>query len=482
MSHQTVNEAGKATEVALVKFHDGPILIPNGMEIPVAIGVLEARQKWLEETVAIQETFDVFPFDGANAINEVLAAKYGWANSVPTPGFWSDTPPTMLQIEVGYGQKKSVPWGSFRLPNVAGMIQTDVDRGGDRFRFRLTAEVLRKDEATIRDVFKAVREYLKTHSIYRGKAIKIRFLNDAGKPLSMPKPEFMDTSRISRDMIVYSDHIHDSIETNLFTPIERVDDIMRNGLPVKRAVLLGGTYGTGKTLAATVASRLAVDNGLTYLYVPRADELKLAIEFLKQYQNPASVLFCEDIDRVLAGERTMSMDDILNIVDGIDTKTTHMIAVFTTNDLEAINPAMIRPGRLDSVIEVTPPDAKAVEKLIRVYAGNALPADSDIAMAGKALEGQIPAVIAEVVQRAKLAMLRRVPKGQLITGLSEDAIVESAITMKGQTDLLERLTLAAAKAEPTLGDKMADLVEDVIRDNLAPQLLATAIIDEVNSQ
>ena len=480
-NHNTVNEAGKTTEVALVKFHDGPILLPNGMEIPVAIDVLRQRQEWLEETVNIVETFDVFPFDGANAINEVLATKYGWANSVPTPGFFGSTPPTMLQINVAYGQKKSVPWGSFALPGVKGLMQTNVDRTGDRFRFMLAAEVLRKDEATVRDVFKGVREYLKEHSIYRGKAIKIRFLNDAGKPLKMPEPEFLDTRRISRDMIVYSDHIHDAIETNLFCPIERVPDIMANGLPVKRAVLLGGTYGTGKTLAATVASRLAVDNGLTYLYIPRADELKLGIEFLKQYQNPASVLFCEDIDRVLAGERTMTMDDILNIVDGIDTKSTHMIAVFTTNDLEAINPAMIRPGRLDSVIEVTPPDAKAVQKLIRIYAGNALEAGADITVAGEALAGQIPAVIAEVVRRAKMSMLRRIPKGKLITGLSEDAIIESALTMKGQTDLLERLTEASKRAEPTLGDKLAEIVEDSLRENLNPGVLAERIIEEATS-
>lgn len=58
-----------------------------------------------------------------------------------------------------------------------------------------------------------------------------------------------------------------------------------------------GTYGTGKTMAATVASRLAVDAGITYVYVPRADELSDAIEFAKQYQSPACVIFCaEDIE------------------------------------------------------------------------------------------------------------------------------------------------------------------------------------------
>src|SRR5690606_20126549 len=132
----------------------------------------------------------------------------------------------------------------------------------------------------------------------------------------------------------------------------------------------------------------AVQNGITYLYVPRADELKDAIEFAKLYQNPASVVFCEDIDRVTKGERSVAMDDILNIIDGIDTKTANIMVVLTTNHMDNINPAMLRPGRLDAVIPVTPPDAKAVERLIRVYAKGAVRADEDLAHVGATLAGR----------------------------------------------------------------------------------------------
>ena len=470
---QTLDQAGPDAHVALVKYHDGPILLPNGMEIPAAIGVLKARQEYLEQTVDISEVFNVFPFDGANAISEVLRQKYGWANSVPTPGFFGDTPPQMLMISVGFGEKKQVPWGAFSLPGVRGLMSTGIETVNGRYNFKLEAQVLRKDESTIRSIFDDVRAFLKTGSIYRGKAIKIRFLDERGKALKMPDPQFLDVSKVSRDMLIYSDHIHASIETNLFTPIERVDDCLANNLPVKRSVLLGGTYGTGKTLAATVASRIAVDNGITYLYVPRADELKQAIEFAKQYQSPACVLFCEDIDRVVNGERTVQMDDILNIVDGIDTKHNHLITVLTTNDLEAINPAMMRPGRLDSVIEVTPPDAKAVTRLIRHYAGDALPSDADIQLAGEALNGQIPAVVAEVVKRAKLVQLKLSPKGTLVRNLTEDSIIEASISMKGQLDLLARLIAADAEVPPTLGDLMEDTVEAVLRRSVQGSLLNT---------
>ena len=151
---------------------------------------------------------------------------------------------------------------------------------------------------------------------------------------------------------------------------------------MKRGVLLGGKYGTGKTLAATVAARLAQDNGITYVYTPRADELGDAIAFAKQYQSPACVVFCEDIDRQVTGQRTVAMDDILNILDGVDTKTDNIITVLTTNHLDNVNQAMLRPGRLDAIINVETPDAYTAERLVRHYGGEAINAAEDLTEVG----------------------------------------------------------------------------------------------------
>jgi transitional endoplasmic reticulum ATPase len=466
----SLNETGPVASVAEVKYHDGPLLLPNGMSITEARALLRRRQEYLEEEVTVASNYDAFPWDGANALEQVLIKKFGWAPATATPGFFGPTPPKMITIEVGPGKVKQVPWGSFSLPGVEGLLNTGVAQKAGRFLFALNATVKRKDEATIKDIYTMVREYLKDGSIYRGQAIKIRFLDDDGKPLAMPDPTFMDTSHIQREMLIYSKHIEDAVETNLFTPISRVQDTLDNGLPVKRAVLLGGTYGTGKTLAATVASKIAVDNGITYVYVPRADELPQAIEFAKLYQSPACVLFCEDVDRVTSGERNVKMDDLLNIVDGIDTKNHHLITVFTTNDLDSINPAMIRPGRLDCVIEVMAPDAEAVQRLLRAYGGKSIAEGTDLTMAGKALEGSIPAVIAEVLKRAKLSQLKFTPKGQKIGELEEDAIIEAAVTMKGQLDLLDRLIdKNAIKPIPTLDLALSTMVSNAI-DPLAKKI------------
>jgi transitional endoplasmic reticulum ATPase len=149
------------------------------------------------------------------------------------------------------------------------------------------------------------------------------------------------------------------------------------------------------------------------------------------------------------------MDDILNIIDGIDTKNANIITVLTTNDVDALNPAMLRPGRLDAVIEVLPPDAEAVERLLRAYGGSTIPATADVAAVAEALAGKIPAVIAEVVHRAKLAQLRRQPIGERVTRISNEALLEAADTMQRQLSLLYK---TPAVVEPTLDNALLDIV------------------------
>lgn len=450
---RNLSDEDKRVQVAEVVHHEGQLAIPNGMSVRQAIDLLERREHYLEEEVQVSRTFNVFPWDGANALNIALKDQFGWAAAEATPGFFGKTPPKMITIEVGFGMTRTIPWGRFSLPGITGFLQTGADRKDGRIVFVCHAIVKRQDEKTVEALYDRIGAYLNENSIYAGQAIKIRFRDDNGDLLDMPEPKFMDTSFISRDMLVYSKDVTEAIETNLFAPIERIKDCVANGIPVKRGVLLGGPYGTGKTMAATVASKLAVDNGVTYLYIPHADELNDAIEFAKQYERNACVIFCEDIDRAINGERSVAMDDILNILDGIDTKNAQIITVLTTNHLENINPAMLRPGRLDAIINVNAPDAEAVQRLIRLYGKGTIAESTDLTEAGEILDGAIPAVIAEVVKRAKLAQLRRQEPGTQVEAITAEAVVDAAKSMQSQIDLLNEQS-KKKHVEPTFKDVM----------------------------
>src|ERR1700675_2008661 len=215
---KNLNDAGEKAHVAEIVYHGEKMILPEGLAITDAIDLLKRRQDFLEKQVQLMETFDVFPWDGANAIDEVLTKKFGWSAATATPGFFAPTPPKLITIDVDYNKTKQVPWGSFSLPGVDGLLQTSVDRKEGRLVFQLVASVKRKDEATIQKIFAEVRDYLKTNSIYKGKAIKMRFLDDDGDPLQMPEPKFMDTSAISEDMVIYPQAVQDAIAINLFTP------------------------------------------------------------------------------------------------------------------------------------------------------------------------------------------------------------------------------------------------------------------------
>jgi SpoVK/Ycf46/Vps4 family AAA+-type ATPase len=97
---------------------------------------------------------------------------------------------------------------------------------------------------------------------------------------------------------------------------------------------------------------------------------------------------------------------------------------------------MLRPGRLDTVVSVRAPDKEAAIRLVRMYAGKLLdPAfeleDSGV---GDVLAGEIPAIIREVVERSKLAALRR-DNGNLL--LTPGDIEITAKGMKAHMNLLK---------------------------------------------
>lgn len=465
-----LDDAVKRMTVADVKFSGEALVLPERMGIDAAIDLLKRRKEYEALEVIVQDEFDTFPWDGAVALQRVLKRRFGWAEAVATPSFFGDSPPAMLPVEVGPGNVIHVPWGRFTLPTIAsGFIETGTKQNKKgRTVLALAGKVKRMHEQYVRDLFDELRREIKEHSIYRGKAVKVQFTDNDGDALSMPIVSFMDTSGIGEHQLVFSRDLQAAVETNLFTPIRRAVDCIANGIPLKRGVLLGGAYGCGKTLAAVVASRIAVDNGITFVYVEKAADLGLAVEFAKQYQSPAAAVFCEDIDRSMSGDRSEDMDTILNIIDGIESKKNNVIVVLTTNALDSINAAMIRPGRLDAVIDITPPNAEAVQRLLRLYGGNAIAPEADLAAVGFELSGNIPAVIAEVVKRAKLSQLSLQARGTVVSELSPAALLEAARTMTRQIALLNK---PAAPPAPALESSLAAVLHKTLNNGAKDGLL-----------
>lgn len=438
------------------------ITLPQGMNADDAIVWLMRKDHEENRVVTIKEYVEAYPLDGAYALAKAMADIYGWTNLVPTPGFFGPNPPEMVGVQISPDPNDvvQVPWGRMEVPGVSGFIQCGMHLKDDRPVFLITGQVKRKHEKEISKLAQRCREIVREESIYRGQAVRVHFPDPNNSSPDDFNPRFIDLSGVKPEELVFEQDTMDLIRTNLFTPIERTQLCRDHGIPLKRGVLLAGPYGVGKTLTAHVAAKKCYENGWTFIYLDHVEDLQAAIYFAQQY-SPAMV-FAEDIDRLIASERDDKVNAILNVIDGVDTKHAEVLITLTTNHVEKINQALLRPGRLDAVVSVRPPDAEAAQRLVRQYGRGLVSEDEDLTVAGEKLDGKIPAVIREVVERAKLAAIDRTEPGQPLKVSGRDLVIAA-------DSMLAHLDLLAPKPEDTRSDieKGADILGTKMLEGLS---------------
>lgn len=459
MSGQTIDQMGQAKkqirDVIEVRRHGNAIIIPETLTLERVDQVIHARLDYENQIFTPVAEIDApFVYEAAYALNAVLTEKFGWANGIPTPGFFGPKPPQMLSVPIDVGKNVQVPWGRFALPNIGpeGWIQSGTTQKDDgRVVFQLVGNVKRVYEPVINELIEDVKKHIRERSIYRNRAFRVKLFDAYGNRLPMPEPEFIELDPNVNRELVLPERTAISVETNIFTPIRQTARVVKHGIPLKRGVLLAGQFGTGKTMIATATANLALHHGWTYVECVSIDELPEVVRLARQYGDGEHgvVLFCEDIDRLMRGdERTVEIDQVLNVIDGVESKGTALMIVLTTNELEKITTAMLRPGRLDAIIHIPAPDAAAAVKLARQY-GRGLIAESDpLTESGKSLDGKIPAIIREVVERSKLRAIS-------ITAEDSDLVVTDEALAFAAQEMDEHVRLLMPKPE----DKRSETVK-----------------------
>jgi len=390
------------------------MILPEGMTHDEAIQIIERRKAEDETEVNVSETVRCFPLDGAVAFAKVLKRRFGWTNLVPqNMGFWGVRRPTLVGVEIGFNETVQIPWGSCSVPKIEGTLQTGYDVIDDLPVFTIGGTVRRKHEHLVSEIAREVRETVRKDSIYRGKAIKVNLRDSDGDRITDFGPDFaprfLDLDSIKVDEIIYSTETSKMLQVNVFNPVQHTAKCRHNGIPLKRGILLEGQFGTGKTLTADLLAKLCTANGWTFIYLEDSRDLDVALGFAELYA--PCVVFAEDIDKATKGDRTANMDKLFNKMDGLEGKSREVMVVLTTNVISHIHPGFLRPGRIDTVVEVTPPDTAAIAKLVKLYGrdvdGTSLvsASESEIEQALKRIEGVNAAFIREVVERAKLAAL-----------------------------------------------------------------------------
>jgi transitional endoplasmic reticulum ATPase len=428
---------------------------PAPMSLEAAIEALERKREERDTRFDLVEQVPGFPFDAMVALVKAMKEKYGWASVVPAKSFF-DVMPDMHTVRVGPKPKDTiqVPMGRFKIPGVEEQLFVHIaadHSGGTKLRpvLCIHSNVKLAEKQLIMDLVALTKEIMARESIYKGRPLRLKVQADGEINFGL-EPDFIDVSRINKDELVLSQPVMEQVEVSLLTPIKHTAACMEHKIPLKRGILLAGQYGTGKTLTSSVVARVCEEQGWTFIALDDAKGLKGALEFAKQYE-PA-VVFAEDIDRV-SGVRTDKVNDLLNMVDGILTKESKVITVLTTNHVDKINQAMLRPGRLDAVIMVTPPDSEAVQRLLRMYGRGLIAMNEPLERIGKEAAGRIPAILREIVERSKLSMVAN-GRHQVI----EDDLLSAYRGMKGHLELLEAPADKPKTAQERMGDALAEIV------------------------
>lgn len=434
MNEQELNE--KSRDLTIDR-QGTRLVVPEGVGLDVAIHALKLRQREEEQPVSINHMLPIEVAEGMVGFLRVLEREFGFVANTGTRTIFGPRPPAYLGIETQPGHRESIPVGRLQIPGIEGWLTPTYGIQGNRVVFRVEGECKGKDRYRVDQIIAMVEEECRKNSIYRGHAIMTSFpeVDETGS-LEDNFPVFAKLNPVRPEEVIFSQVTEDQITIALYTPIRRTEACRKNKIPLKRGILLEGPYGTGKTLTAGATATLCAENGWTFIYLKDVTRLAYAYAFAAQYQ-PA-VIFSEDIDQVLtsADYRDEKINDILNSMDGINSNGLEIITVLTTNHLEKITKAMLRPGRLDTVVNVRAPDRGAAIRLVRMYAGELLDKNSNLESSevGDLLSGVIPALIREIVERSKLAAIRREGDDLVIT---PGDIEVTARSMRAHMTLLE---------------------------------------------
>jgi cell division protease FtsH len=223
----------------------------------------------------------------------------------------------------------------------------------------------------------------------------------------------------------------------------------RLGGRIPHGVLLSGAPGTGKTL---LARAVAGEAGVPFFSLSASEFVEAIVGigaarvrdlFAQAKEAAPSIVFIDELDAIgrartsgVAGfsggndEREQTLNQILTEMDGFDSSTS-VIVIAATNRPDVLDQALLRPGRFDRRVAVSPPDRAGRKQILEVHTRSVpLGDDVDLGRIAGTTPGMVGADLANLVNEAVLLAARR----------DHDKVLEADFT-----DALERIVLGAER-------------------------------------
>lgn len=241
------------------------------------------------------------------------------------------------------------------------------------------------------------------------------------RPLSRSASEEVSVGDITLDDVGDMAEARQALTEAVLWPLQHPDTFARLGVDPPRGVLLYGPPGCGKTFVV----RALASTGQLSVHAVKGSELmdkwvgsseKAVRELFRRARDSApSLVFLDEVD-ALAPRRGQSFDSgvtdrvvaaLLTELDGVD-PLRDVVVLGATNRPDLIDPALLRPGRLERLVFVEPPDAAARRDILRT-AGKSVPlsADVDLDEVAAGLDGYSAADCVALLREAALTAMRR---------------------------------------------------------------------------
>jgi transitional endoplasmic reticulum ATPase len=241
------------------------------------------------------------------------------------------------------------------------------------------------------------------------------------RPLSRSASEELTIGNVTLDDVGDMIEAKQALTEAVLWPLQHPDTFARLGVDPPRGVLLYGPPGCGKTFVV----RALASTGQLSVHAVKGSELmdkwvgsseKAVRELFRRARDSApSLVFLDEVD-ALAPRRGQSFDSgvtdrvvaaLLTELDGID-PLRDVVVLGATNRPDLIDPALLRPGRLERLVFVEPPDAAARREILRTAAKSIpLSADVDLDEIAAELDGYSAADCVALLREAALTAMRR---------------------------------------------------------------------------
>ena len=218
-----------------------------------------------------------------------------------------------------------------------------------------------------------------------------------------------------------ADEAQDKLKEGIELPLKNPDAFRRLGIRPAQGFLLYGPPGTGKTL---LAKAVAKESEANFISIKSSDllskwygesEQQISRLFARARQVAPCVIFIDEIDSLVPARGSGSnepqvtarvVNTMLAEMDGME-ELSSVVVIGATNRPGLVDPALLRPGRLDELVYVGTPDAAGREHILKIHTRN-MPLTPDVDLAGIAQEAErfTGADLEDLTRRAGMNAIR----------------------------------------------------------------------------